>query len=317
MVHMYIADPVALSRLGRFGNVRECEKLLLDLAIPHGMPFFIADDGFPVHHVNRWLKALPVSGCPSSATWTAYGRDYLNWHRFLAARGTDPLQAKEDDLIAYYAVLRLGDGGPDLVVDERTWNRRVAGLDNYYRYVRDKHLIGDSPFIYREVKRWCYNTDSLEIVNKNMAYEKDGSEDATIVWLEKEYLSLFLNIGMSGLLSNGEEDPAFRGRNASRNRAFAEFLADTGLRTQEASHLLACELPHIPNKPAPYVRMNVPSPVTKGRKGRWVVIKPDILQILHGYMRLERDITLRKDRGLWVPERPLVVTDATSGSRCI
>lgn len=311
MVRLYIADPTALSRLRRFGDVKDCEALLLDLAIPHGMPFVLDDNGTPIRHANRWLKSLVVSGCPSRATWIAYGRDYLHWHRFLAGRSTDPLGAKEDDVVAYFAVLRLGDSGADRIVSEQTWNRRIAALDGFYRYARSQHLIDDLPFTYRTVRRWRRGVDYPEIVDRNMAYEKDGSPDATIVWLEKEYLHRFLDIGMSGLLPNGEADPAYRGRNASRNRAFAEFLADTGLRAQEASHLLTYELPTIPDKPMPYIRMNVPRPVTKGRKGRWIFVRPDVMRTLDSYVRLERDTTLRRDHDLWMPERPLIVTDPT------
>jgi hypothetical protein len=51
-------------------------------AIPEGMPVLAYedlrfDDGGvprPVAIVNRWLRGLPASGCPSPRSWLAYGR---------------------------------------------------------------------------------------------------------------------------------------------------------------------------------------------------------------------------------------------------
>jgi hypothetical protein len=51
-------------------------------AVPEGMPVLVDDDlrfeagvgqARPAAVVNRWLRELPVSGCPAPSSWASYG----------------------------------------------------------------------------------------------------------------------------------------------------------------------------------------------------------------------------------------------------
>ena len=55
----------------------------------------------------------------------------------------------------------------------------------------------------------------------------------------------FWDVGLRGYLPGGGEDASFVTRCGSRNGAFADLCATTGLRLEEANSLLACELPEI------------------------------------------------------------------------
>jgi site-specific recombinase XerD len=234
---MFKIDPVALSRSGRFGDVRACEKLLLNYGLNQRMPFLLDDGWMPLRNVNEWLSTLPVRRCTSPATWRNYALDLLLWERFLRARGKTALDAEQRDLVAYHAMHRLGDAGVDEIVKSGTWNRWVASLSNYYKWSAKKERIRCVPFEFEDVS--TVHDGVVTGTERNMALEKKGTADATVQWLEADYLEMFLNVGLSGFQPDGTPDPEFHGRNATRNRAFAELLASTGMRVQEASCLLA------------------------------------------------------------------------------
>lgn len=311
MARVFFTDAEALTRTGAYGDVDACERTQRELGLAQRMPFLLDDDGTPLRAANRWLASLPSSGCSSPRTWKAYALDLCDWHQFLSGRGRTVLDATREDLAAYHADRRLGDGDPSRALAPSSWNRKVAALDSFYAWAVEEQLIDRVPFTYRH-SRVSMRDGGEAVIKRNMAKEKTGRSHATLKWLEQDQLHFFLDVGMTGLLPSGEEDPDFRGRNAARNRAVTELLATAGLRAQEASYLLAIELPAVPAKPTRFVRMALPAPICKGKKARFTLVPPDTLRSLHGYMRMERDIALADSD--WQPSRPLTVSelDATA-----
>ncbi|MCW2862547.1 MAG: phage integrase-like SAM-like, partial [Actinoallomurus sp.] len=64
--------------------------------LPERMPVLVDDDlrfedgpgaPRPVTVVNRWLRELPVSGCPAPRSWESYARTVKEWAEFLAEHG--------------------------------------------------------------------------------------------------------------------------------------------------------------------------------------------------------------------------------------
>ncbi|HEX8599524.1 MAG TPA: site-specific integrase [Chloroflexia bacterium] len=270
MSRLPFVDAVALSRAPDFGSIAACEKLQTWFGLPQHLPFIIDDEGVPIRSVNSWLSQLHADGSLSYLTWKAYAQDWLDWYRFLANRGIDPLSATGDHIKHYHAERRIGVAGLDRVLKATSWNRMVAALDSYYKWALQKELIERVPFTYREVRIYTSQGGSTK-VKLNMAKEKGARQHATLKWLEKDYLRTFLDVGITGLLPTGEEDPTFRGQNTARNRAFAELLATSGLRVQEASHLLTTEIPEVPKNPVKFVRMELPASICKRQKARWVL----------------------------------------------
>lgn len=304
MSRLHFVDAVALSRAPDFGSIAACETLQTWLGLPQHLPFIIDDDGIPIRSVNSWLSQLHADGSLSSLTWKAYAQDWLDWYRFLDNRGIDPLSATGDHIKHYHSERRIGVPDLDRVLEATSWNRMVASLDSYYKWALQKKLIERVPFTYREVRIHTGQGGSAK-VERNMAKEKGARQHATLKWLEKDYLRTFLDVGITGLLPTGEEDPTFRGQNTARNRAFAELLATAGLRVQEASHLLTTEIPEVPKNPVKFVRMELPASICKGQKARWVLVPPSTLRSLHSYMRLERGAPTTARTRSWIPDRPL------------
>ena len=147
-------------------------------------------------------------------------------------------------------------------------------------------------------------------VRRNLAKERRPRAHVTIRWLEEDYVKLFVEVGLGGMLPDGGDDPGFRGRHPARNAAIAHFAASSGLRAQEFSHLLVWELPAVPaDSSIPVVALTVPGVIAKGGRTRTTWVSPQALARVHGYFRLERPLTARG--APWRPDgEPLVVTDA-------
>ena len=281
------------------------------VALVQGMPFLLSDSGAPLQAVNSWLRSLPSTGAGSPKTWRAYALDLQDWADFLGKRKHEPLEADRDDLAAYHAERRLGDAGSERVLGASSWNRKVTAIEGFYSWAVEEGLIPKAPFTYR-YSRVVLSSGGTMGARKNLAKEKTGRAHANIKWLSQEQLTTFLDVGMNGLLPDGGEDPSFRGRNAARNRAFAELLSSTGMRVQEASHLLVSELPELPSKQTSFIRMSLPAPICKGGTGRWILIPPATLRGLNSYQRMERANAAA--RGGYSPSRALPFTELQSDS---
>jgi site-specific recombinase XerD len=302
---VFYVDAVALGRWDRLGSIAAAERWLTDLGLPDRMPFILLEDGAPDRVANRWLASLPAHGCRSASTWKAYALNWAEWARFVRARGSDPLSATPDDVAAFFAVQRLDPSGAS--VEPATWNRKVAALENFYRWAVDRGLMSASPFVYREA--WARGGDGVvRAMRRNLAKERSGRRHATLRWLEQDRLAFFLSIGLGGLLPNGSEDPTFMGHHAARNRAFGELLAASGLRAQEGSLLLVHELPTADGPGDRLVALNVPGVVAKGGVARRTIVSIAALRMIASYVRLERS----QASGRWSPERALEVRDATA-----
>jgi site-specific recombinase XerD len=305
LTSVFFIEAEALGRWDGVGTVAAAERWLADLGLPDGMPFVLRSDGSPDRVSNRWLASLPTHGCRSSSTWRAYALNWAEWARFLDARGVAPLGATAEDVAAFYAAQRLDPGGAS--VARATWNRKVAALENFYRWAIDQALTTSSPFVYRDA--WARGSDGVvRSVRRNLAKERAGRPHATLRWLESDRLAFFLRVGLGGLLPDGSEDPTFTGRNAGRNRAFGELLAASGLRAQEASYLLVHELPAADGPRDRLVALNVPGAIAKGGVPRRTIVSTAALRMIESYVRLERPT----GRGGWSLVGALRVGEATA-----
>src|SRR3546814_17653123 len=68
----------------------------------------------------------------------------------------------------------------------------------------------------------------------------------------------------SDVCSSDLERPGARDRNGARNALFADLLVTTGLRLEEASHLLAAEIPVCDARSERQRRVALPAAPTKG-----------------------------------------------------
>ena len=112
---------------------------------------------------------------------------------------------------------------------------------------------------------------------------------------------------MLGLRPDGTPCQHFGGRNGARNAAFADLLWGSGVRVQEASHLLVFELPELPVGSPVFVDFPLPPSICKGRVGRTAWLPLGVLRRLHRYVTFERGVIAARSR--WYPRDPIMVTD--------
>ena len=179
-------------------------------------------------------------------------------------------------------------------------------------------LLPSSPFSHREIWRRNRTRGQGKLITRNDAFEGRANQN-TIRFVTLEDFRQFRDVGLRGLSANGAERPGARDRNGLRNALFAEMLVVTGLRLEEASFLLVFELDALPaaNASRRQTWLNLPAGLTKGERGRAILIPDGLLQRLQTYIRVERThaVTKFKAREGWnLVERPILVRRPTACS---
>lgn len=315
MPQLYFTDLGALRRSVDFGGVTQelSEEVIVaaeSIGLIDGMPFILGPDGSYDHDLNRFFRACPTMGVRSLNSLRAYARDIVVWLRFLAERrgGKSVWAADRDDIAAFHEVRRLS--APPHRIAASSWNRAVAALDKLYRWAVEEKLIARAPFTYRQV--WTRALDGSAIsAAANLARERSARNgDMRFVSLDR-YL-LFRDVGLRGRLLDGQENPTWRGRNGERNTLFAELLVTTGLRLQEASHLLAAELPSsVRGQGHRSLPFRLAAATAKGGKAREVRLPVRLLERLRDYAEVERANALARwrERRSWTQiDAPMAVT---------
>ena len=278
------------------------------VGIPEGMPFLLDDAGVPVRVVNRWLRSLPTSGAPAPKTWVAYAGDVKAWVGFLEKRGVDVLDDRSvlrEAVAAYHGERRMGPLAGRL--DNSSWARAISSISSFYEWAESEGLIDGTPFSYR-LQAIRGSDGASRVVRRNLAAARRAKRHVSVRWLEQDFLDLFVEVGLAGMLPDGGDDPAFRGREPARNAAAGELAATSGLRAQEFSSLLVWEVPPPPPDEPPVVPLAVPGVIAKGGKSRSTWVSPRALRRLDSYLKLERPLSVAAC--LWRPAgEALVVSE--------
>ena len=296
-------------------------------AIPDRMPvladddLLFEDDGSPrpVVAANRWLRELPSSGAPATQTWAVYARVLRDWMVFLGAHGIGLFDGRDRLKVALGAYAAYRAGGPaGARFAAVTWNRHMSVLSSFYRWAEAEGHAGAVPFSYAQAQaRFAGSGGGASV---NLARRRVPKRHVTIKYLEPGFADLFVR-ALAGLGPDGTADAAYRGRELARNSAVARLALATGLRRQEFTFLLACELPPLPG-PGPGdgglpIPFGVPAGVTKGGKFRTTWVDYPALEAAHRYASLDRAASVAGSA--WSPPArwgaPLVVTepDAAGG----
>ncbi|MFI1584676.1 site-specific integrase [Embleya sp. NPDC020630] len=261
--------------------------------------------------LNRWLQELPVLGVPAPESWETYARVARDWTVFLAERGIllfDTRKELRRGLSAYSA--HRASGPVEARFAASTWNQHVSILSALYGWAVDEELASAVPFTYKQAVT-AYG-DQVRMRSVNMARRRMPKPHVTIKYFEGDFEDLFVK-GLAGLCPDGSEDLGYRGRTTARNAAVGGFALSSGMRRQEFTYLLRCEVPALPRRRSPLpIRVPVPAGITKGRKFRTTWTTYDALSRLHQYFRLQR--TIAATGSSWSPPLswgdPLVVTNA-------
>ncbi|HEX9354058.1 MAG TPA: site-specific integrase [Streptosporangiaceae bacterium] len=287
--------------------------------IPERMPVLVDDDLLfedgpgaprPSVAVNQWLRELPASGAPASATWEAYARAVRDWMEFLDLHGVGLFDSRDRLKLALgrYAEHRAAGPGRQRF-SATTWGRHMSILSLFYRWAMEEGHAQAEPFTYRTARALFAGTGRA--VRVNLAVRRTPKPHVTIRYLEPDFTAMFL-AGLRGLAPDGAADAGYHGRELARNAAVGGLALATGLRLQEFTYLLSYEVPALPPRPtAMPVPFPVPAAIAKGRKFRTTWISYEALAGVRQYLELDRAVTA--DGSSWRPPprwgEPLLVTD--------
>lgn len=157
------------------------------------------------------------------------------------------------------------------------------------------------------------------MASRNDAYER-GARRSDVRFVTLGDYRTFRDVGLRGLSVDGVERPGARDRNGIRNALFAEILVTTGLRLEEASFLFAFELSALHRTDAGdrQAWLELPPALTKGDRGRSVLIPRRLLERLSAYLTVERSAAVGKfqRRSGWETiAKPIFIVGRQSGSR--
>lgn len=273
------------------------------------VPVILRDGALYDSDLDRFFLDLPLNGTRSRHSLRACGYDLVVWVRFLAqARGKGVWQAEREDVDAFHRARRRDDA--PFRVSAASWNRAVASLAKLYAWGERQRLIAASPFTHRTIWRRGHGGRRGELASRNEAYER-AAKRSDVRFVELDAFRTFCDVGLRGLSAEGLARPGARDRNGARNALFAELLVTTGLRLEEASFLLASELSiALRSATVRQHRLRLPAALTKGERGRSILLPARLVPQLAAYMAVERASAAAKfaASGGWLRiERPLLV----------
>ncbi|MET7483516.1 site-specific integrase [Streptomyces sp. NPDC005538] len=292
--------------------------------IPERMAFLVDDDllfeddrGLRASAVaNVWLRLRPSDGCPAPSSWGTYARMLRDWIVAAQLHGVDVFDTRDrlKALLSTYAVDRAG-GDPKQYLGADTWNQHMSVLSKFYQWAVKEKYATAVPFTYHEAEAVYAETTHKILVND--ANRRGPHPHTKIKYLEDDFASMLVN-AFAGLRPNGSEDEGserFRGRHLARNSAVVDLVLSSGLRLQEFTYLLVCEIPPLPTAPRLMpIPFPIPEKITKGSKFRVTWTSYTSLARLHAYVGLERMLTCESSS--WRPPRrwgePLFVSQMDS-----
>lgn len=290
-------------------NITLQEQRAVD-GLDHHVPMIVLDGGIYDPDLDRFLLDLPLNGVRSRHSLRAYGYDVMLWVRFLEqARSKGVWAAERDDVTAFHRTRRREEAGAR--ISAASWNRSVAALEKLYRWAEAEGVVAASPFSHRHVWRRGHASRRIQVVARNESYER-AAKRSDVRFVSLDDYRVFRDVGLRGLASNGGARTGARDRNVARNTLFAELLVTTGLRLEEASFLLAFELDGL-SKTASCSRQTwfkLPSALTKGDRGRRVLLPRRLLQQITAYIAVERTLAIAKfqSRSGWREiDRPILI----------
>lgn len=263
--------------LADFVAIDEMERRL---DIPPRTPILVAPSGAIDARLTHFFSS-PTFAVLSSGSRLSYAKDLRLWLAYLDSRKLEWTDATDEDLLRYKVWRRRRDLNPASVSGTK-WNRERAALLKLYRwashpargYVRFNPLIGGDDI-------------NLDLHDKDAVSSR-------VKWATPRTYRLWRDIGLLGYGPDGRRDDTWRGRNATRNRAFVDLLYGSGLRNQEGSSLLTVELPE--GSDTDTLHEGRVSRETAKRRARAFYLLDDSLNRVREYERTTRVAAVRRGR---------------------
>jgi site-specific recombinase XerD len=255
-----------------------------------GIPFILGDDGTYDTDLNRFFRECPSMGIRSLNSVRAYAHDILTWIRFLEERrgGKCLWRADRQDVIAFHRTRRLAAGPGQITAS--SWNRAVTALEKFYNWAWEEGLVSTTP-LSRGMTAAPNQSAPRHMQRRSRSFREPAARRHDMRFIGMDRFLVFRDVGLRAHQAQGQADPVWRGHNGERDALFAEFLAATGLRLEEASSLVPADLPRHDDpllgdaRSCPVI---LPAAICKGGKGREIRVPRRLLRRIDDYMEIER-----------------------------
>jgi integrase len=256
--------------------------------LSQGQPILVAPDGQVDIRVNLWFESDQMRD-NRPLTWEKYARALQLWLSFLSACGTEWDKVDRSAQHAFKA-WRMTDPRNPRRVSPGTYKGNVIAIYQFHAWAAGEYGI-PNPITMREARR--RRPDGAVALEPETA--PSGTRDRDVKWFDPDGYRRYRDVGLLGLDVDGQDDRAFRGRNAERDGAFADLLFGTGLRLQEGGSLLTADLP--PDDPGrSYYVCRVAGATAKGGYGRKFWMPRRSLLAALSYTEGERAAAVRRAR---------------------
>lgn len=251
-----------------------------------GRTYALYADGAENTIINRFVSFLRSDGA-SKLTVRCYLYDLRKFERYLASFGKNLVDATTDDTREYRSLCLEGDIAYRL--SRSSWSRSEVALFRFFDWaVHEARIIATAP--------------------KCKFRRKGALKEHTVRMVSLEDYIQFRDVGILGMASNAVDDARPASRTPLRDAAYMELGITTGLRQQERTSLLVCELP-LANGSAFAGRksasLDVPETIAKYEKYRRVPLPKRVLtDYVEPYLREERSVLVERWRRSGGATRP-------------
>ena len=251
-----------------------------------GQPYLLRPDGSFDDDVIRYCNSESFRRLALKSQ-LGYAYDLRSYLSFLGRHGVDWRDATGDDLVAYEYWRRRDPGNPK-PISAATFEHELTAVRRFYV--------------------WQFRQGTVESVS--MLTDRVRLPDGTIgpaarlrlrterspkkMWLTPRQYRRWRDVGLRGYGVDNLRDSSWRGRNASRNWAFADTLWSSGLRLSEAAALLSREVP-AESPGNSFSRGHVAVPAATGTdRDFW--ISAEALRAIDAYRASERAAAVHRAR---------------------
>lgn len=271
------------------GDLEERERRL---GIRQRQPILVSPDGRVDARLSEFFRRPPFVG-KAPGTQESYALDYRLFFTFLWRSGLTWDRATAEDL-EDWEDWRLRAEANDAPIGGAKWGRELAAYRLLYDWATARGYVAVNPVRLRSVR----TRDGAMAEVPELAPVDVRTSD--VKWLTPRAWRLWRDVGLRGMLPDGTEDPAWRGRNDGRDAAFADLLYGSGLRRREAGTLLESELPSLGDQRFYAARL---ATAAAKRAGRYFYVSHAGLRAVKDYRLTTRALAVRQAQEAGTYER--------------
>ena len=275
-----IHGPAGQSSSSLVASWAHLQELRFDIALGH--PYLLRPDGSVDDDVIRYCNSESFRRLALKSQ-IGYAYDLRSYLSFLELRGVNWRVATGDDLVAYeYSRRRDPDNAKP--ISAATFARELTAVRRFYVWQRRRGTVESVPML----------DDWVRLPDGTIGPRPETERSSKKMWLTPRQYRRWRDVGLRGYGVDNLRDSSWGGRNASRNRAFADTLWSSGLRLSEAAALLSWEVPaESPGKP--FSRGHLALPAATGTdRDFW--ISGEALRAIDAYRTTERTAAVHRAR---------------------